>query len=99
MLREYRVVCLANIGTHLIPRIAGLSVQWDFHLALLRPPDDRLLDVRRITAQLLHTFEAPIPLLESLIGKLVAMEKFVPYGRMHYRAFQWFLLMMLRRHS
>ena len=87
--------------SHLTPtqHLCHLGVQWDFHLALVRPPDDKLLDVRRITAQLLHTSEAPIPLLESLMGKLVAMEKLVPYGRLHYRAFQWFLLRMLRRHG
>ena len=87
--------------SHLTPtqHLCHLGVQWDFHLALVRPPDDKLLDVRRITAQLLHTSEAPIPLLESLMGKLVAVEKLVPYGRLHYRAFQWFLLRMLRRHG
>ena len=58
-------------------------MQWDFHVALVRPPHDKLLDARCITAQLLHTSEAPISLLESLMGKLVALEKLVPYGRLH----------------
>ena len=35
--------------------LCHLGVQWDFQRALLRPPDDKLLDSRRNTVQLLNT--------------------------------------------
>ena len=87
--------------SHLQPtqHICHLGVQWDFRLALVRPPDEKLDDVIRLTTQVLHTAGSPIPLLETLMGKLVAMEKLVPYGRLHYRAFQRFLQRMLRLHG
>ena len=48
--------------------LCHLCVQFDFQLALVRPPADKLLNIGRITAQLLHTSEAPIILLRSLMG-------------------------------
>ena len=55
------------------------------------------MDIHRITAQLLYLCEAPIPLLESVMGKLVSFEKLYSYIRLHYKDFQWFLR-MLRQH-
>ena len=38
----------------------------------------------------------PLPTLESLLGKLLSLEKLVPYGRLHFRRFQLSVLLELR---
>ena len=87
--------------SHLEPSrcLVHLGVAWDFRRATVRPPTDKLQDVVSLATRIRHTSSSPQSLFESLLGKLVSLEKLVPYGRLHYRQLQRFLLASLRKHG
>ena len=69
-------------------RLIHLGVEWDFEKALARNPVPRTEEVRSLATRVAHASLAPLPTLESLLGKLVSLEKLVAYGRLHFRSFQ-----------
>ena len=77
-------------------RLVHLGVEWDFQTASVRPPLDKSGPVAVEAEYVASTPSVPLPRLESLLGKLVALEKLVSFGRLHLRAFQSFLLHELR---
>ena len=74
-----------------------LGVLWDFKNARLRTPDDKITSITRIARLITTSRRSPLPLLETLMGKMVAVEKCVHLGRLHYRHFQRDLLRELRK--
>ena len=77
--------------------LTHLGVLWDFKSAQLRTPDDKITAITRIAKLVCSSRRSPLPLLETLMGKMVAVEKCVPFGRLHYRRFQRELLKELRQ--
>ena len=62
----------------------------------MRPPDEKVEQISSFASRVAETARYPLPLLESLMGKIVSVEKVVPWGRLNYRAFQQVLLRELR---
>ena len=73
-------------------QLVHLGTLWDFKNALVRPTDERVDNIRQTALRAATVIRFPLPLLESLMGKLVSVERTVPWGRLHYRAFQKDLL-------
>ena len=76
--------------------LVHLGMLWDFRHARLRPPDAKIDQITRLSRQAAEATRFPLPLLESLMGKIVSVESAVPFGRLNYRAFQRQLLDELR---
>ena len=76
--------------------LVHLGVLWDFELGRMRPPDEKVVQITSLAKRVTETARYPLPLLESLMGKIVSVEKVVPLGRLNYRAFQQVLLHELR---
>ena len=77
-------------------RLIHLGVEWDFEHAHARNPIPRSDEVRALAVRVASAPLTPLPTLESLLGKLVSLEKLVPYGRLHFRRFQQAVLLELR---
>ena len=77
-------------------RLIHLGVEWDFEWARVRNPVPRTKEVGSLAARVASAPLTPLPTLESLLGKLVSLEKLVPYGRLHFRRFQMSILLELR---
>ena len=69
-------------------RLEHLGVDWDFRLAVVRPSAQKVNALVVHLESLLSTLRAPLPLLESIRGQMVAMEKLVRFGRINFRLFQ-----------
>ena len=65
-----------------------LVVEWDLRRATVRPSLARVTALVASTNTLAATMRAPLPLLESLRGQMVSMEKLVRHGRINFRVFQ-----------
>ena len=76
--------------SQLVPsqRLEHLGVDWDLQHAVLRPPVAKVDDLVSRVISIAETLRAPLPLLESVRGQMVAMEKVVRFGRINFRAFQ-----------
>ena len=72
--------------------LVHLGVLWDFKAGRVRPTDERIESIRATAMRAAQVIRFPLPLLESLMGKLVSVERTVPWGRLHYRSFQTALL-------
>ena len=86
-----RLGLLVNIAkSQLVPtqRIEHLGVDWDMKTATVRPPIARVEPLVATLNTIRRTLRAPLPLLESLRGQMVAMEKLVRHGRINFRVFQ-----------
>ena len=77
-------------------QLIHLGVEWDFLAARARNPVSRTDQVRALATLVASAPCSPLPSLESLLGKLVSLEKLVPYGRLHFRHFQRDVLVELR---
>jgi hypothetical protein len=77
-------------------RLVHLGVLWDFKDACVSTPQDKIEAITKVAAQMSNTRATPLPLAESLMGKMVSVEKQVQFGRFHYRKFQAELLAELR---
>ena len=76
--------------SQLVPsqRLEHLGVDWDLEHAVLRPPVAKVDDLVSRVISFSQNLRAPLPLLESVRGQMVAMEKVVRFGRINFRAFQ-----------
>ena len=86
-----RLGLLVNLSkSQLVPtqRIEHLGVDWDLQSATVRPPTLRVESLVATLLTIRRTMRAPLPLLESVRGQMVAMEKLVRHGRINFRVFQ-----------
>ena len=86
-----RLGLLVNLQkSQLLPvqRLEHLGVDWDLRLAVVRPSAQKVNALVVHLESLLSTLRAPLPLLESIRGQMVAMEKLVRFGRINFRLFQ-----------
>ena len=86
-----RLGLLVNLAkSQLVPtqRIEHLGVDWDLRTATVRPPISRVEPLVATLTTLRRTMRAPLPLLESVRGQMVAMEKLIRHGRINFRVFQ-----------
>ena len=86
-----RLGLLVNIPkSQLTPtqRLVHLGVDWDLREAVVRPQVEKVDSLLTHVRTLLSTGKAPLPLLESLRGQMVSMEKFIPLARINFRRFQ-----------
>ena len=77
--------------------LVHLGFQWNFELAQISVPDKKAEAINKACQLVIGSHWSRIPILESLMGKLVSVEKVVPYGRTHYRFFQRELMLLLRK--
>ena len=77
-------------------QLVHLGVEWNFESASVRPPSAKAVTVATEATQLAASHSVTLPRLESFLGKLVALEKLVQYGRTHLRGIQALLLLELR---
>ena len=73
-------------------QLVHLGMLWDFQAARLRPPDAKIDQIAVLSRRAGESTRFPLPLLESLMGKIVSVESAVVFGRLNYRAFQRQLL-------
>ena len=78
-------------------RITFLGFEFDFTVGMLYPMPEKLRNVERMASKLLVTKRPQVQLAESLRGKLTSLEKAVPLGRLHFRAFQRVVTIAIRR--
>ena len=78
----------------LIPRrqLVHLGVKVDFPTASVRPTLNKSVPVAVEAASVASSSSVTLPRLESLLEKLVALEKVFRFGRLHLRALPSFLL-------
>ena len=69
-------------------KITYLGIDWDFQRAWTTPSNKQINNVLSGIDVALKKGKAPLLLLESLRGKMVAMEKQVRHGRINFRLFQ-----------
>ena len=82
---------LVNLGkSHLTPSqtLTHLGVTWNFKDATIACPEKQIVSISTEAKIIGRKGRALISRLESLLGKLVAFEKVVPFGRINYRSFQ-----------
>ena len=77
-------------------QLVYLGVEWNFESASVRPPSAKSESVNLEALHLASVEAVTLPRLESFLGKLVALEKFVQYGRAHFRHLQLQLIRELR---
>ena len=77
-------------------RLVHLGVDWDFRLAQVKTPQDKIDVIAETAGRIASANRSPLPLLESLMGRLISVERVVHFGRLHYRPFQAELIMFLR---
>ena len=68
-----------------------LGVAFDLLHGTVRPTEDRAREIRALIRQFVGASSMPAVRWQSLIGTLVAQEKFVEFGRFHLRPLQWHL--------
>ena len=68
--------------------LVHLGVQWEFDTARVRVSDKKGEELKEISTRVLAHKRSPLPLLESLLGKMISVEKCIKNGRLHYRGFQ-----------
>ena len=86
-----RVGLLVNLDkSEIIPKqkITHLGIDWDFRCAWTYPVVKQIRSVQAGIDIALKNRKVPLHLLESLRGKMVAMEKQVHLGRINFRLFQ-----------
>ena len=86
-----RLGLLVNLDkSEVIPKqkITHLGIDWDFQRAWTTPSNKQINNVLSGIDVALKKGKAPLLLLESLRGKMVAMEKQVRHGRINFRLFQ-----------
>ena len=74
-----------------------LGVQWEFDTATVRVTDKKGEELKEISKRVLAHKRSPLPLLESLLGKMISVEKCIKNGRLHYRERQVFSLGRVKR--
>ena len=82
---------LVNLGkSHLTPSqtLTHLGVTWNFKDATIACPEKQIVSISTEAKIIGRKGRALISRLESLLGKLVAFEKVVPFGRINYRPLQ-----------
>ena len=77
--------------------IQFLGFQLDFTRAMVFPTQERMQAVQKTIRSLLTARTPTTARAESLRGKLTALEKAVPYGRLNYRHFQRCVTIALHR--
>ena len=65
-----------------------LGFEWDFKQAQIAVPTKKVAEITALCQNYADAHHVRLPCLESLQGKLISVEKAVPYGRIHYRRFQ-----------
>ena len=86
-----RLGLIVNLGKSVLQatrQVVHLGMLWDFQNATIRPSDKRVEDIVSSARRMSNASRYPLPLMESLMGKLVSVETAVPFGRLNYRAFQ-----------
>ena len=82
---------LVNLGkSHLVPSetLTHLGVTWNFKDATISCPENQINTISTEAKIIGRKGRALISRLESLLGKLVAFEKVIPFGRINYCFFQ-----------
>jgi hypothetical protein len=77
-------------------QLVHMGMLWDFENAKVRVPDEKIEKICHEATRFLKATSCQLPLAESLMGKLVSVEKVVPWGRLHFRMFQKQLLSELK---
>ena len=77
--------------------LVHLGFHWDFAHARLSVPEEKVVEIINLCKHVSDTSRVRLPCLESLQGKLISVEKAVPYGRIHYRNFQKEVVRNVRR--
>ena len=77
-------------------QLVHLGTLWDFKKAQVRVPDDKVEAITTLASKVYQSRRSSLPLLETLMGKLVSVEKLVPWGRFNLRGFQSQLITELR---
>ena len=77
-------------------QLVHLGVLWNFKDATLRPTDDKIESISKLATQVKTVRRSTLQSLESLMGKMISVEKFIPWARLHYRVYQRNLLKELR---
>lgn len=94
---------LVNLAkSELVPKqvIDFLGFTWDFQRRRIYPTQQAMVSVQSSLGQVAAAASAPkLSLLESLLGKLVSVEKAVPWGRLNFRHVQRCFLIALRRYG
>ena len=85
--------------SELVPtqRLVHLGIEWNFATCIVKPPQEKIKKLRHTLALIIKARKARLPMLESVRGQLCALEKVVPYGRIHFRFFQALVTRALRR--
>ena len=78
-------------------QLVHLGTLWDFADARVRTPDDKVEAISTLAQKVVQSRRSSLSLLESLMGKLVSVEKLVPWGRLNFRAFQAQMIAELRQ--
>lgn len=68
-----------------------LGVGFDLALGLVKPTLEHLQEILQLINLFLQSHNQPAVMWQSLIGSLVAQEKFIHLGRFHLRPLQWHL--------
>ena len=78
-------------------QLVHLGTLWDFDVGKVRPPDEKINAISQMAHVAAKSTRIPLPTMESLMGKMVSVERLVPMGRLNYRAFQADLLHELKK--
>ena len=78
-------------------QLVHLGTLWDFETAQVRPTDEKIDNITKMAHVAAQATRMPLPTMESLMGKMVSVERLIPMGRLNYRDFQSILLTELKK--